>query len=199
MPYERTILDSPYCPLLFTDGTWYVDLIRQHQGKPSSAKIVSVPYPIGDKPLGPLPKEYDVLVYVKSGVGESVVREICQAISSHVVFRYGSYDRAEMIKAARQSACCIYLSDDDRGPIALAEIMLSGCPAVGFWRGAPWVVSGETGVLVDELVPHKIIAAAIECKQIDRGSVREKALAMFDDTMITDKVIAALESVRSQS
>ena len=65
--------------------------------------------------------------------------------------RYGKYRRERLIELARRSRACVYLSDCDRGPLALAEILLAGCPAVGVPCGAPWIGSGQTGVQVQTL------------------------------------------------
>ena len=76
---------------------------------------------------------------------------------------------ASSLGLARRSRCCLYFSDDDRGPLALAEILLAGCPAVGVPRGAPFVEPGRTGVLLERLDSQSCLEAVAGCRQLDRG------------------------------
>ena len=91
------------------------------------------------------------MIYEKSGVDREIVERLKRSWSRHARVGYGRYRREQLFALARRSRCCIYLSDDDRGPLALAEILLAGCPAVGISRGAPFVEPGRSGVLLDRL------------------------------------------------
>ena len=88
------------------------------------------------------------------------------------------------------------LADVDHGPLALQEILLSGCPTVGVRTGTSFVRTGETGVVVDRLPPGQQCAETEEGEQaldvfmvsieqaqsMDRHSVRERAALEFDST-----------------
>ncbi len=133
---EREICRAASCRMLFTESEWYRRLIAEHLGPANRAPIVVWPYPIDPHPGGPLKAAYDLLIYEKSGVGRETVERLQAAWPRHVRIRYGRYRREELAVAARRSRVCAYLSDDDRGPLALAEILLAGCAAVGIPRGA---------------------------------------------------------------
>ena len=88
---------------------------------------------------------YDLLIYEKSGFDPALPEQLRRRWPASVRVQYRRFRREQMIELARQSRACVYLSDNDRGPLALAEILLSGCPAVGVPRGSPWIVAGQTG------------------------------------------------------
>ena len=86
----------------------------------------------------------------------------------------------------------MYLSDDDRGPLALAEILLAGCPAVGIPRGAPFIEPGKTGVLIDRFDPESVPAAIEQCHTLDRHRVAAAAAERFDTGRIVETVVSGL-------
>ncbi len=188
---ERTLLDSPYCRLIFTESAWYRDLIDENRGSENRAPIVVWSYPIGPQPDGPLPADCDLLIYAKSGYTEQLIGRLQRAFPLSVLFRYGRYQRAHLIAAARRSQCCAYLSDDDRGPLALAEILITGCPAVGVARGAPWCESG-LGRVVGRLAATELIGALCDVAAWDRQAVRAAALRRFDSEATVCQIVKAL-------
>ena len=62
----------------------------------------------------------------------------------------------------------------------MAEILLSGCPAVGVPRGAPWIVDGQTGFQVQAFDFPSLCAAIEQAMQLDRQAVRAAARERFD-------------------
>ena len=192
-PGEREICRAASCRLMFTESQWYGDLIEQYRGPLNRAPIVLWPYPIDPKPGGPLPAEYDLLIYAKSGHRPGLIPRISRHFRRVRVLRYGGFRRKELFDAARRSRCCLYLSDDDRGPLALAEILLSGCPAIGLPTGAPFIEPGRTGVLVDRFRPATCIEATATCHRFDRGAVTTVANHRFDTTRIVRIVLGALQ------
>lgn len=195
---ELEVLCSPNCRLLFTESAWYARLIEQYRRPPCTAPLILWPYPIDPQPEGPLEPIYDLLIYAKSGPG-NLHTDLAHRFPRSILVHYGTYQREELHHLARRSRACIYLSDDDRGPLALAEILLCGCPAVGIERGAPWVENGKTGVRINRLEIADIEEAAMQlldgCWSRDR--VRELALAQFDPARVAEVVIAALEAARA--
>ena len=132
---ERAICNAASCRLLFTESEWYRRLIRRHLGPANRASVVLWPYPIDPSPGGPMAPQLDLLIYEKSGIDAAVVASLQRAWPRHARVRYGRYRREQLWALARRARSCVYLSDDDRGPLALAEILLAGCPAVGLPRG----------------------------------------------------------------
>ena len=192
---EREICDAASCRLLFTESEWYRRLIEGCRGPANRAPIVIWPYPIHPRPGGPLPPQYDLLIYEKSGVNAATVARLQRAWPRHARIRYGRYRREQLWAVARRSRCCLYLSDDDRGPLALAEILLSGCPAVGISRGAPFIEPGRTGAVVERLDPQSCLEAVAGCRQLDRRRVSEAAAVQFDARRIVGVIAAALEGL----
>ena len=195
---EREVLASPHCRALFTESLWYARLIESHRRPRCTAPIVVWPYPIWPQPDGPHPEpRYDLLIYAKSGPA-ALHAELARRFPRAILVHYGTYQRDEMHWLARQSRACIYLSDDDRGPLALAEIMLCGCPAVGIERGAPWIEPGVTGIRVEQLTVAAIEEAAVEILDGDwsRDRIRELAKRRFDPLLVADQVLAALDAAR---
>jgi hypothetical protein len=192
---EREICDASSCRLLFTESTWYRDLIERYRGKANRAPIVLWPYPIDPRPDGPLAAKYDLLIYAKSGYGNATIRQLTRRFSRSRLIVYGCYRREELYEAARRSRCCLYLSTDDRGPLALAEILLSGCPAVGLPRGAPFIENGATGAIVDRFELETCLEAIARCLDLDRRAVAARAAEQFDASGIVNTILASLRAV----
>lgn len=190
--YERAICRASSCRLIYTESLWYRDLVNQHRPPASPAPIVLWSYPIDPQPGEPLPAEVDVLVFAKSGYRENLARTIQRRHTVRVI-RYGAYQRADLYDLARRARCCVYCSDDDRGPLALAEILLAGCPAIGVRRGAPWI-EPETGVQIDSLDGQAILSAVPRAMALDRREVRAAALERFDPARTVQTIIASLEA-----
>ena len=196
---ERQLCGAASCRLMFTESAWYRDLIERHRGPENRAPIVVWPYPIEPKPGGPLPAEYDLLIYAKSGYDNRLLDRLQRRFPRTKFLFYGRFRREELFSAARRSRCCIYLSGDDRGPLALAEILLSGCPAVGLPRGAPFIAPGRTGVLLDVLELQTCAEAVRRCRALDRERVASIAAKQFDTEWIVDVVLGALWRCESQT
>ncbi len=195
-PEERTLCDAASCRVLFTESAWYRQLIETHRGPANQAPIVVWPYPIDPMPGGPLEVEHDLLIYAKSGLSRALLERLSGSFRRSVVLRYGGFRREELVETARRSRACLYLSDDDRGPLALAEILLCGCPAVGVPRGAPFIEHGQTGVMIDCFDEGRLIGAVEDCLELDRERVRALARGAFDTERIVDKVAGALRTMR---
>ncbi len=167
--------------------------------------------PARQLPDGPLPDKYDLLIYAKNGHRPGLVEHLEEIYPRHITFHYGRYRREELYDAARRSRACAYLADDDHGPLALAEIMLAGCPAVGVRTGAAFILPGRTGHLVDKLpsgarcladaadAEHLVgfTAALEQAMQMDRGGVCETAMMNFSGRITADRVVSVLASLRS--
>jgi hypothetical protein len=190
---EREICQAASCRLLFTESAWYRDLIEQYRGPANRAPTVVWPYPIDPRPGGPLAAEYDLLVYEKSGVCPEVVERLSRLWPRQVRVRYGRYRREKFFEAARRSRCGLYFSDDDRGPLALAELLLAGCPSIGIPRGAPFVEHGLTGILLDRFEPEACRLAVAQCHQFDRQAVAAEACKQFDTPRIVTTIVQSLE------
>ena len=193
---ERCVCVAGSCRLLFTESQWYADLICRHLQPTNPAPVVLWPYPIEPIPDGPIePAEIDVLLYLKSGRRDAV--EAIQArYNRSTVVQYGQYDRAYLADLARRARACVYFSADDRGPLALAEILLAGCPAVGIDRGAPWCEPG-LGLHVDRLDDVPALVDAIEdLHEWHREDVRARALARFDAGRTVQIVLDSLDQAR---
>ena len=191
---ERDICHAESCRLMFTESAWYRDLIEQHRGPANRAPIVLWPYPIDPHPGGPLPAQFDLLIYEKSGLCSKAVELLRRTWPRSITIRYGHYRRQRLFDVARRSRCCLYGSDDDRGPLALAEILLAGCPAVGVRRGAPFVEPGHTGVLVERFEPLACRDAVAAGHQLDRDAVAALAARQFDTHRIVETILNSLVS-----
>jgi hypothetical protein len=190
---ERDICQAASCRLLCTESAWYRDLIQSQLGPASRAPIVVWPYPIEPKPGGPLEAEYDVLLYEKSGVCPETTAILRDTWPRHARIRYGHYRREQVLDLARRSRCCVYFSDDDRGPLALAEILLAGCPAVGVPHGAPFIESGRTGFLIERFTTFACLEAVKACHALDRKAVAAFASEQFNTDRIVQTILTALE------
>jgi hypothetical protein len=194
---ECALLDWSPCRLMFTESEWYRRLILRHRGPENRSPVVLWPYPIFPQPPGPIdPPQYDVLIYVKNGVFPGVVEALQRRMGRCAVIRYGGYRREELWETARRSRCCCYLADDDRGPLALAEILLCGCPTVGVPTGAPFVEPGRSGLLLSEPTPPEWLDAVQRCQSFDPQAVAALAATQFDPQRIADTVLAALDAAR---
>ncbi len=192
---ERILCGARSCRLLFTESEWYRELIESQRRAENRAPIVVWPYPIDPMPGGPLPAEHDLLIYAKSGFAAGLVERLQKSFRRSVVVRYGQFRREGLVEAARRSRACVYLSDDDRGPLALAEILLCGSPTVGIARGAPFVQPGRSGMLLDDFEPGRVIDAVEDCLELDREQVAATAREQFDPERIVDTVLGALAGV----
>jgi len=193
---EREVLEAAGCRLLFTESPWYRRLIRRHQGPANRAPVVIWPYPIDPKPPGPIdPPRYDLLLYVKNGRFPGLAAALRSRYRRVRIVRYGHYPRRRLGQLAGRSRCCVYLADDDRGPLALAEILLAGCPTVGLPTGAPFVRQGRTGILLKRLLVPDCVEAIEDCLEFDRRKVAALAAEQFDTRRIVGVVLGALEEV----
>lgn len=190
---ELRLLNAGSLRLQFTESDWYRRLIAEDTGPELHAPTAVWPYPIEPVP-GPVEPEFDLLVYQKSGPA-SVARKLMRRFPNSLLISYGRYARDELLSAARRSRVCAYLSDNDRGPLALGEIMLSGCPAVGTERGAPWV-NELTGVRVPELTLTALEPAIVQLRDRPRERVRAWALEHFDGRRVVGQIVEAIEAIR---
>ncbi|OHB72847.1 MAG: hypothetical protein A2V70_01520 [Planctomycetes bacterium RBG_13_63_9] len=193
---ERAVCNAASCRLMFTESEWYRDLIEQYRGPGNRAPIVLWPYPIDPKPGGPLTVEYDLLIYAKGNYPRALIARLARHVARVRVLVYGRYRREELFEAARRSRCCMYLSTDDRGPLALAEILLSGCPTIGVPRGAPFIQPGQTGILLDDFRGESCQEAIAQCHQLDRPTVATLTCQQFDTAGIVKRVVSALHDSR---
>jgi hypothetical protein len=193
---ERELCNAASCRLQFTESAWYRDLILARCGPAMRAPIVLWPYPIDPLPGGPLPPRHDLLIYEKSGFDRTLVRQLLRRWPGSARVRYGRYRRERLIELARQSRACVYLSDNDRGPLALAEILLSGCPAVGVPRGSPWIQSGWTGFQIRAFELASLCAAIEQAMRLDRRAVHAAARERFDTDATVQTVLRALDAAR---
>ncbi len=108
--------------------------------------------------------------------------------------RYGLFRREELFHAARRARVCVYLSDDDRGPLALAEILTCGCPAVGVPRGAPWIEPGMNGALVAGLEFDRLRPAIALAGSMDRVAVAAAARERFSPQTVARQIVELLET-----
>ena len=208
---EAGILDAGNCKAFFCHTDWYRDLIAKHKGPENKAVIETWPYPIEPKPSGPATAAYDVLIYAKNGYRPGLLEFLAENFKSHIQIHYGQYRREQLWEAASKSRVCAYLADDDHGPLALQEILLSGCPVVGVPTGAPYITDGVTGVRVERMPPAPQFANRdddSECLSrylsalglgmtLDRETVRGFASQQFDTEAIADRVISLLQGIRA--
>lgn len=194
-PPERVILSGRFCRGFVTESEWYKQLILEAKSPENPAPVVAIPTPVDPQPEPPLPYVRDLLIYRKSGVSDELVDALHSRYNSHVL-TYGCFRREDLYQLARTSRACVYLSDDDRGPVALAEILLAGCPCVGVPRGAPWIHDGQTGYLIQKFTLDAIQKALEPCMEMSRDAVRTVARRMFDPGDIGQQYIEALDKFR---
>ncbi len=149
-----------------------------------------LPSPNSDLP----PPIFDLLVYAKSGYDEKLVQQLLNRYPRSKVLRYGHFRREELLHAARHARVCAYLSNDDRGPLALAEILTCGCPAVGMSRGAPWIEHGVNGAVVDALEFDRLAPAIALAMSVDRAAVAASARDRFSPRTVVRQIVEALET-----
>lgn len=193
---ECKLLDAPQCKLMFTESEWYRRLLLQHRGRENRSPIVLWPYPIDPQPGGPLEPRHDLLIYVKNGSFPGLLESLQLRYRRSRVIHYGHYRREQLWETARRSRCCCYLADDDRGPLALAEILLCGCPTVGLPTGAPFVLTGRTGVLLDRMDDGQCVDAIENCLELDRRQVAALAAEQFETNEIVNVIFTALDTAR---
>lgn len=199
-PAEQALCASPWCLCYFTESDWYADLIRRCIAGCNVAPISVWRYPIDPIPEGPLPVQWELLIYAKSGYSLETIRQLGAAFPHSTLIEYGHYKRDRLIQTARRSRVCIYLSDDDRGPLALAEILLTGCPAVGVPHGAPWIDEGVNGFHVQDLDNMAAVSEAVrQCETLSRERVRANAIQRFDGRETVRTVLSALEGFADAS
>jgi hypothetical protein len=208
---ECALLDAANCRAMFCHSEWYRDLIAKHRGSANQSPIMLWPYPIDPLPGEPLPDEYDLLIYAKNGHRPQLLEHLAELYPRHIQIHYGQYKREQLFEAARRSRACAYLADDDHGPLALQEILLAGCPAVGVRTGAPFVRDGFTGYMVERLPPGRqcvenegdeaalvdylsTLAIALNMK---RQGIRAAAECEFRANAIVNSMITALDRLRA--
>jgi hypothetical protein len=201
---ECALLDAANCQMMFCHSEWYRDLIYKSRGPANKSSVVIWPYPINPCPHGPLPVKYDLLIYDKNGHHPQLPEYLAEAFPRNIRIKYGKYKREELYDAARKSRACAYLASDDHGPKALQEILLAGCPTIGVRTGAPYVLHGITGFMVDSIpsglkrdepVLKNFIDAINIAQGIDRNLVRTIALEQFDMNRIVDLVLTSLRRI----
>ena len=196
---------------MFCHSEWYRDLIAKYRGPANQSEIILWPYPIDPWPGGPLPDEYDLLIYAKNGHRPQLLEHLAEVFPRHIQIHYGRYRREELFEAARRSRACAYLADDDHGPLALQEILLAGCPTVGVRTGTAFVRTGQTGVVVDQLPPGAVcirsdedapsleafLTAITKAQEFDRQNVRSLAVEQFDTNRTLNALTESLERCRT--
>jgi hypothetical protein len=195
---ELELCNAGSCRLQFTESAWYRRWILEHCGPAMRAPIVLWPYPIEPMPEGPRAPCYDLLIYEKSGFEPALRDRLRRRWPASVGVRYGHYRRERLIELARQSRACVYLSDSDRGPLALAEILLAGCPAVGVPRGTPWIAPEQTGFSVRKLTFSQLCPAIEQAMQLDRQAVLAAAQERFNTHAIVEMILRALDAARQR-
>ena len=79
-------------------------------------------------------RDIDVLIYCKFNYQqyrEFFVQRNKDKLKMEVVV-YGAYNQTDLLKLARRSKCCLYLSYGETGGIAVCEILCCGCPIIGY-------------------------------------------------------------------
>jgi len=196
---EHALCNAASCRLQFTESVWYRNWILEHCGPAMRAPIVLWPYPIAPLPSGPQKPRFDLLIYEKSGYPPSLPRRLARRWPNSVRVRYRRFQRERLMELARVSRACVYLSDSDRGPLALAEILLSGCPAAGVPRGAPWLADDRLGLHTAALDFAPLCEAVQRLLPWDRQSVAVAARERFDAESTVRTILNALDAARSMS
>ena len=194
---ERRLCDARSCRLLFTESEWYRDLIAENLGPQCRAPIAVWPYPV-ELPTDPTdladPADpTDPLIYAKSGYTPRQLSALVRRFPGSEVLRYGHYRREELLAAARRARVCVYLSDDDRGPLALAEVLLCGCPAVGIRRGAPWIDHRLNGAVVPSLDIGLLVEGIGLAQALSRERVAAAARRRFHPRTVVRQIVEAVE------
>jgi len=206
---ETALVTTANCRAIFCHSAWRRDSLAEHRGTINSP-IEVWPYPIDPWPGGPLPDAYDVLIYGKNGNRPQLLEHLAKLFPRNIQIHHGGYQREELFEAARRSRACAFLADGEDGPLALQEILLAGCPAIGVKSGASLVEPGRTGQFVDRLPPGlqcvetaddeaalaKYLEVLSQVQDMDRSAVRTSAAECFDTNRIVEHVIAALDRAR---
>ena len=108
---------------------------------------------------------------------------------------YGQYRREQLFEAARRSRCCLYLSDDDRGPLRSPNLA-GGRPTIGLPHGAPFVTPGVSGLLLPEFSLSSCRDAVLRCHCLDRRLVAAIAAEQFDTERIVERIFARYGTVQ---
>lgn len=203
-PEECEVLDARHTRAMFCNSEWYRELLESQRQWTNRCPIVVWPAPIDPWPPGPREAEWDLLIYAKNGYETTLIDSLRAAFPRSVLIVYGRYERQELWEVARRSRACAYLADNDHGPLALQEILLSGCPTVGVRTGAPYVEDGVTGFLVSQLPTSSGGQRALEnyldhlrrARTLHRSVVRSAAADRFQTACIVDRVLDALELAR---
>ena len=206
--HERLLCDAASCKLLLTESGWYRELIARHLGPANRAPIAVWPYPVAEagsweleagvprQHLPQLPSPISqLLVYAKSGFDEALLARLQRRFPGSLVLRYGRFRREELFDAARGARACVYLSDDDRGPLALAEILLCGCPAVGVPRGAPWIEHGRNGAIISGFGMNEMLRGIALAMQANREAVTAAARRRFCPRAVVRQIVTAIEGI----
>ena len=208
---EFALLDAKHCVAMFCHSEWYRDLIAANRGPENQSPIYMWPYPIDPLPGPPLPAEYDLLIYAKNGHRPGLLEHLAELYPRHIQIHYGQYRREQLYESARRSKACAYLADDDHGPLALAEILLAGCPVVGVRTGASFIENGVTGHLVERLPPggscltgekdridlERFISVLSRCQDLNRFSVGTAAHRQFSVDRLVSELIDTFDQLMS--
>jgi hypothetical protein len=152
-----------------------------------------------------------LLIYAKNGHRPQLLEHLAEVFPRHIQFHYGRYQREELFDAARRSRACAYLADDDHGPLALQEILLAGCPAVGVRTGASLIQPDVTGLWVKRLPPgrecvdgeedfdalSRYLDAIHRVQSFTRASVRQHAAEQFATYRVVDPLLDEIKQLRS--
>jgi hypothetical protein len=195
VPQEQILLSASSCKLVFTESAWYAALIAKHL---KSGVPVSIwPYPIAPQPEPQTNLEacdVDLMIYAKSGVDLRHLATLGRTWRNSRLIAYGHYQRYELQMLARRSRCCLYVSASDRGPLALAEILLCGCPAAGIRQGAPWIEHGINGGMIPSWCCEDIAAGVSVALGCDRVRVAEEAQVKFMPANVVRQIVEQLET-----
>lgn len=196
---EAGILDARQCKAFFCHSAWYAELIGNNINSTSCPDLYTWPYPIDPLPGSPQSPKLDLLIYSKSGIGRSkLTSELSATVGRSHVIEYGNFKREQLFETARQSRCCVYLSTREHGGLALSELLLAGCPAVGVPEGAPLIRHGVTGIHCEwEL--NSMVSAIRDCYSFDRRKVASEARSEFESKHVADRVIGILRNVRGRN
>jgi len=215
--YERLLCEAASCRLLFTESAWYRELIAQHLGPANRAPIAVWPYPVDRCQVSGVrfqgrdaltrarnrPRERvltpdtchltpSLLLYAKRGFPPDLPDRLAHRFPRSTVLRYGHFRREALLAAARRADVCVYLSDDDRGPLALAEILGCGCPAVGVPRGALWIEHGVNGAVVESFGPGPLEEGIALAQSLDRRRIATAARERFHAKTVVRQIVAAI-------
>ena len=192
---ERELCRAVHCRLWLTESLWYARLMRRCFSSANGALIAVIPYPLDPMPPGPRELHYDLLIYAKSGYRGATIARLRRRFRRVRILRYGRYRRAALVEAASTCAACVYLSDDDRGPLALAEILASGCPTVGLPHGAPFLIHGQNGYFVPDLECPALLDAVRRARTLDRRQIAHAAHLRFHPAIVVNRLMKQLAGV----